>query len=306
MVRRIQYLLADHVSEMDIIHTHWTYDFALASAAFAKAKPVFCTIRDWAPIIRKHEDNIKAKLMWWIVSESLFKKVIRNRNVHLIANSLYISELLRSHYPNRTCDIIGNPIQNKLIIKHRNNYPDHPVFISIAQDITDSRKNCETLLKAFHILLKSFPDAELLLIGERREAIYKKWEQAGLSKNVKYLGFVDHRALIDFLDNASALVHPSLEESFGNTLLEGMARRIPVIGGEKSGAVPFVLGNGKYGLLCDATSPLDMAKCMQKALNIDEMKSMLDRATSYLYSELTNDIIAEKHISLFSKHLSRL
>lgn len=305
MVHRLKNELAKHISEMDVIHTHWTYDFALAATSHAKAKPVFCSIRDWSPIIQQYQKGIKARLMWRLISGTLFKKVMANCLVHFIANSHYIYKLVKDTYPSVRCNIIENPVKKEFIIDSRAAYPSHPVFVSIAQDLLEDRKNYHGLLVAFSRFHISHPDAKLILIGKHdsSSAIYKQWKQAGLTANVELMGFVDHDRLIDILDHASALIHPSLEESFGNTLLEGMARRLPVIGGKDSGAVPYVLGHGKYGILCDVKNPDEMAVALEDALDIERMLPMLDSATDYLKNELTNEIIAQKHIKLFSESI---
>jgi glycosyltransferase involved in cell wall biosynthesis len=67
------------------------------------------------------------------------------------------------------------------------------------------------------------------------------------------------------------LVHPSLEESFGNTLVEAMAQWTPVVGGEASGAVPWVLDGGKAGLLTDVTEPASLATSIRRILNSKEL-----------------------------------
>ena len=82
------------------------------------------------------------------------------------------------------------------------------------------------------------------------------WAQKkGLSDGVNFVGPVDPDELIDIYEQVDLMVHPSMEESFGMVLVEAMARKIPVIGGEKSGAVPWVLDNGKAGVLTDIRSP---------------------------------------------------
>lgn len=305
MVSRLRKELEKHIDKMDIVHTHWTYDFALAAAAFTKIKPVFCSIRDWSPVIQQYQKGFKARAMWRIISGTLFKKVMANKGIHFIANSLYIYKLTKESYPSINCDIIENPIKTEFIRQERTDYPTTPVFISIAQDLLEERKNYHGLLIAFSLFRQTHPHAKLILIGRHsaNSSIYKYWEQEGLTVDVDFLGFVDHDKLIDILDHASALIHPSLEESFGNTLLEGMARRVPVIGGKDSGAVPYVLGQGEYGLLCDVSHPDDIAKAMEKALDIAEMRPILDNATSYLKNELTNETIANKHIKLFTESL---
>lgn len=302
MVSRLQKELQKHIEKMDVVHTHWTYDFALATASFAKEKPVFCSIRDWSPVIQQYQKGYKARIMWRIISGTLFKRVMANKSIHFIANSHYIYKLVKETYPTVECNIIENPVKTEFIREGRTDYPDTPVFVSIAQDLLEERKNYHGLLLAFSLFHKSHPTAKLILIGRHATsaATFKQWVQEDLTEDVDFIGFVDHDKLIDILDHASALIHPSLEESFGNTLLEGMARRIPVIGGKDSGAVPFVLGQGEYGLLCDVRNPEDIANAMTKALDLEEMQPILNHATSYLKNELTNEIIAQKHIKLFT------
>ncbi len=307
MVKRLRKELKKHVSEMDVIHAHWAYDFALAASTFADRKPVFCTIRDWSPIINSYEKGPKAKFMWWLVSGSIFRRVMRNRKIHFIANSKYIYELVKNSYPANQCDVIENPIKSELICRHRELYPTHPVFVSIAQSINDLRKNYDSLLRAFQDIHQQRPDAKLILIGSYNPNIplAQEWEKNGLTENVEMMGFVNHDDIIGILDNASVLVHPSLEESFGNTLLEGMARRLPVIGGKESGAIPYVLGHGQYGILCNVKLPLELSAAMQKALNISQMTPILDSATDNLQKNYTNDVIVQKHIQLFSKIIKK-
>lgn len=303
MVKRLRKLLSHHLNEMEVIHAHWTYEYALASCAFSSEKPVFCTIRDWAPIIRRHLIGMKPKAMWWLVSESLFRQVMNNKQVYFIANSHYIYNLVRSRFPQVRCFIIENPIKKEFIREDRTDYPFSPVIVSIAQNLAEPRKNFHTLLCAFQTFLKSHSDATLKLIGQYKDDLISDWERQGIARQVEFLGFVNHDELISILDSASILIHPSLEESFGNTLLEGMARRLPVIGGASSGAVPHVLAHGKYGILCDIRNPEEIAEAMERALDLPSMRPILDQATAYLKSELTNEIIAERHIQLFSNAL---
>ena len=305
MVNRLRKELYKHIDQLDIVHCHWTYDFAMAAAPYATIKPVFCSIRDWSPVIQQHQNGFKGKIKWRIISGTLFKRVMKNSRINFIANSQYIYNLVKDTYPSACCYIIENPVKKSFIRLDRSDYPNSPVFVSIAQDLLEDRKNYSGLLTAFSYFRASHPDARLLLIGEysTKAIVFRQWEQTGLTKNVEFLGFVSHDKLIDILDNASALIHPSLEESFGNTLLEGMARRIPVIGGKDSGAVPYVLGHGEYGILCDVKNPEDITRAMTKALDIDNLQPVIDKATNKLNNELNNDIIAQKHINLFTEVL---
>lgn len=304
MVNRLKKEISKHIDQMDVIHTHWTYDFALASSKFANIKPVFCTIRDWAPIIRKFEKRHR-KILWWMIQEQICKKVLNNKKIHFIANSPYIKTLMENNYPKDECTTIENPIKKQFILEERKYYPSTPTFISIAQDLLDERKNITNLLYAFKRLHKEKNESKLILIGKYNDKsfLFVKWKEEKLLEGVELKGFIKHDDLINLIDFCSALVHPSLEESFGNTLLEGMARRIPVIGGKKSGAIPYVIGNGKYGLLCDVTNPNDIEKALKTSLKTSELKETIDRATDYLKNNLTEEIVCSKHIALFNIYI---
>jgi glycosyltransferase involved in cell wall biosynthesis len=112
---------------------------------------------------------------------------------------------------------------------------------------------------------------------------------------VVLLGWLDRDDLKDLLDSASALVLPSLEETFGNVLLEGMARRVEVIGGRASGAVPAVLGQGKYGILCDVTSPEALCAAMVQA----EARAHVEAATAMLKEKYAAGALARRHLELY-------
>ncbi len=302
MVNRLKKEICKHIDQMDIIHTHWTYDFALASCKFVNIRPIFCTIRDWAPTIRKYEKRHR-KILWWLMQEQICKKVLCNKKVHFIANSPYIKGLMEKYYPKDECTIIENPIKKCLIVDERNYYPSTPVFVSIAQDLLDKRKNITNLLYAFKKLKSDHQEAILILIGKYdiQKPLYDYWLEEKLLEGVELKGFMNHDELIGLLDYSTALVHPSFEESFGNTLLEGMARRIPVIGGRDAGAVSYVLGHGKYGVLCDVRDYKDIERALKIALDHFKLRDTINQATRYLKENLTDEIVCSKHITLFKQ-----
>lgn len=306
MVKRLRKVIKAHVHEMDVLHAHWAYDFTLAATAFTSTLPVFCTVRDWGPIMCHYATGLQ-KLSWTCVSVPVFKRVLKSHKIHFVANSRYIHHLIQTYYPNDLCDIIENPVKQRFIIEQRASYPKDPVFVSVSQLLTDPRKNITSLLRAFHLLRNERAQARLILVGQCdvTSAIYQQWERGNLLEGVTLSGFLNHDKLMGLLDSVSALVHPSLEESFGNTLLEGMARRLPVIGGSASGAIPYVLGQGKYGLLCDVTSPNDIKEKLIQSLDIGTMQPILDAATTYLEKDLNEDVISERHIRLYSRELCK-
>ena len=79
-------------------------------------------------------------------------------------------------------------------------------------------------------------------------------------------GFVPYDKFLMELKNMHLLLHPSLEESLGMCLVEAMALGIPVIGGDRSGAVPWVLDYGKAGVLTNVRSAKAIGGALMEVL----------------------------------------
>jgi glycosyltransferase involved in cell wall biosynthesis len=131
----------------------------------------------------------------------------------------------------------------------------------------DARKNGLSGLQAFAQLHKIMPNATLHLLGNGTEInglAFKDAQNIGL-KNVVFNGAVSHKKLIEEIKMAHLLLHPSLEESFGVVLIEAMSFGLPAIGGNDSGAVPWVLNDNR--LLVDVSSPNQIKDRLSEILN---------------------------------------
>lgn len=298
-------ILSKHVEAIDVLHAHWTYEYAYAALHFSKNVPVVCTVRDWCPYQLQLAKSFESRLRW-NVNHILFKKVVYNPKVYLIANSLYTLRCIKSLKIKRDVIMIPNSIKRKFILTDRSLYPKDVTFISIAQSLTDIRKNVVVLLRAFKKFRQSVPNANLIVTGlfSEDDPTLIKWKEENLLEDVTLAGWVNHDELINILDNSTALIHPSLEETFGNTLIEGMARRCVVVGGENSGAVPQVLGDGKYGIICNIKDEDEILSALCKASKIAENRNIIDRATKYLLETYSSDVIGNKHMDYYRQLIS--
>ena len=100
------------------------------------------------------------------------------------------------------------------------------------------------------------------------------------------------------------MVHPSLEETFGNILIEAMACKCLPIGGIDSGAVPYVLQHGKLGVLCDVRSPKAIFNAMQTVYNspMEEMRQLGYENVRTMYSP---DSVCGQYLRLFSNIINK-
>lgn len=307
-VKQLRKAIKKHLQELDILHAQWTYEYAYAAKAFANEIPVFCTVRDWCPYIMSVVCRTMIGKLGWSIKYFMFRRVMANKNIHFIANSEYTKTRILSDYPQKEVVIIPNSIKKEYILRERKDIEDGIRIVTIANGIFDPRKNIVNLLKAFKLLKNESPDAILTIIGiyDKGNPNYISWKEEGLLNGVITTGQLSHKEVIEQIDKSTMMIHPSLEETFGNILLEAMARCVPVIGGEKSGAVPQVLGHGDYGVCCDVTKPDSIYRAILSLLNNEKKKELVDNATSHLLNTFSSDVVCDNHIKVFSGFLAHV
>lgn len=300
--KRIAKVIRKEIGTLDILHAHWTYEYAKAILPFAGQLPIFDTIRDWCPYqmsIMKGRSRLD-----WELKNITFKQVMADKWMTFIANSTYTKRKITEAYPDKQVHVIPNPIDKSWLLSEKQQVVQHKI-VSIATGLLSPRKNISTLLEAFSMYRGNYPEAELHLVGEYDEhhETFKKWKERRWLEGVTLHGTLHHDELATLLDRMSCLVHPAWEETFGNILLEAMARCVPCIGGENAGAVPDVLGRGKYGFVCDIHNPSAIYEAMLKINQTEVVEQISRDATKMLKESYSSDTIVKKHIELFESKI---
>lgn len=297
-------IISQHIEEIDVLHGHWTYQCGYSVSIFANKMPVFCTVRDWHPNIEKYIKGFFNHITWSVCRKYLFKRIMKNEKVHLIANSEYIRENIKGLFPKRESTLIHNPIliENDNI----NTFYKGPVFVTVAQNLLDLYKNIDSLVRAFSVVRQTIPDAKLIMVGmcDTNHPIYKKWVEERLLTNVVMKGFLKQNELKELLQSTSTMVHPSLEESFGNVIVEGIINGNVVVGGNKSGAVPYLLEHGEIGIITDVLNVDLLAKAMIRSLQPKVREEIIPKSYSHIKIKYDYKEIAQKHISLFESFMN--
>lgn len=243
----------------DIVHANWTYEYALG--ALASGVPTVITVRDWPwrVFLLKRDLYRLGKLAMHFQT--------LHRGSHFTAVSPYIRGTLRMF--GVSAPVIPNGLQCETFSARRHCLDaSTPTIISINSGF-GKLKNVKTLLQAFRLVKEELPGARLLLIGDGYEhgGEAHAWALAeGLNHGVDFVGHLDNDGALAMLERSDLLIHPSLEESFGMTLIEAMSKAVPVIGGASSGAVPWVLDCGRAGMLVDPRSPVQIATAAVRVL----------------------------------------
>lgn len=308
-LRTLNRLLKKNNKKLDVISAHWTREYAISVRKYIKKIPVFVTVRDIIPYIIKTQKIGLKTYYWWIIY-LMNEWVMRHNDYRFIANSQYTAHNIKRYW-NKDVPVIANPTLDKYfdipyaVNKTEDNY--ELTTISISQP-EDKRKNIPTLLKAFQIVRHKYKNARLNLIGQaftQDNPIIKQYYDQKLLDGVELKGTMAHDDVLEFLSHSHIMVHPSLEETFGNTLIESMAVGCPVIGGEKSGAVPFVLDNGKAGFLCDVESVEALANTIINVLDSPEDRERISKyAKEYCHEHYSSKNIALQYINMFEETIS--
>jgi glycosyltransferase involved in cell wall biosynthesis len=121
-------------------------------------------------------------------------------------------------------------------------------------------------------------DVELVLAGPdfRQDGPAETWaRERGLASGIVFAGPLSTEEVLAAMDQADIFVAPSLEESFGMTVLEAMARALPIVAGRSSGAVPWLLGFGSAGELVDVRRPDRIAAAVVRMARDPEHRRLL-------------------------------
>lgn len=251
----------------DVVHAHWSYEFALA--ALASGLPHVVTCHDSpSAVARFYRRDRLSRSLYRRLREFMAIKVLRQAR-YVTAVSPYMRDEVQSitQVPVR---IVPNPVDPLAIdIGAHRHAPVGPRFAMVCNG-WDARKNPQPALQAFAKLRRVSQKAELHLFGHdfgHGQRGYAWARQAGLADGMVFHGAVTHRQLLQALSESDVLLHPALEESFGMVVAEAMAIGLPVVAGESSGAVPWVLGDGKG--LCDVRSENAIFEAIERVLDTD-------------------------------------
>jgi len=294
----------------EVLSAQWTYEHALA--ALSCGLPTAVTCHDaplWCAWLAKHWHMTYHLLLAW--------KVIRKAD-HLICVSPYTAKHIQQYFsPPCPVDVISNGLQPEVFKRGQRRLEKEEVLSYRAYTLCSvggwgRLKNQKTLLQAFAALppVKDRP-AKLVLFGPGTasgEAAESWARKKNLHHNVEFRGSKPREDILDFLEiEADLMVHPSLIETHGMVLIEAMACGVPVIGGNKSGAVPWTLDEGRTGLLCDVRNANEIKQAIQhvRDLKIEESHGIKSRAWNNTAERFKIEGIADKNLDIFKQLLCR-
>lgn len=279
----------------DVVHAHWTYEFAWA--ALDSGYPALATAHDspWK-VLRFMPNPYRA-------ARYLMARLVIPRCTHLTAVSPDLAADIRK-FTRIPVKVVANPIPPEVAsaLGCSAHAFDSGQLVMVLNGWS-ALKNGTTALRAFALARRSRPALRLVCLGNGWEANgpAHRWARTNAAADgVEFRGPVPHRMVLREMQRSAALLHPSRGEACSMAIAEAMSLGLPVIAGRRTDGVGWQLDQGRAGVLVDVNDARDIARGIEAA-TADfaiwlEMSAAARRRARELFSI---DRVVDEYLSLY-------
>ncbi len=254
-----------------------------------------------------HEANFIAGTYVYL-SEKLIDIIYKDTPFAVVSEST-LQEFVERGFDRKNFSIVQNAIEAKefpMKISQKNDKPTITYFGRLKK-----YKSIDHLLKAFAIVKKSVPEAQLHILGrgDYRPKLEALAESLGIENYTTFFGFVSNEDKIKLLSKSHIVVNTSMKEGWGITNIEANACGTPVISANVPGLKDSVK-DGQSGLLYPYGDVDELAEKILEVLMNEELLQKLsqgavDWAGSFSWDESARLMIekCEEVIALFRQKM---
>jgi glycosyltransferase involved in cell wall biosynthesis len=159
------------------------------------------------------------------------------------------------------------------------------------------------LIQAMPEVIKNFPNAKLLIIGQgkMKEALIKEVGVLGLKDRVLFIPEVKNTK--ELLSAMDIFVMPSLQEGLGLALMEAMAQGVAVVG-SAVGGIKTLIQDKVNGLLVAPADAPALALAIIALLNDSELRRNLgSRAREFIIANFSKEEMVDKTEIVYQQSL---
>jgi len=284
--------LKRELEQFDIIHLYWPFfgaDLQLLRFKLRHPEKKLVLHYQMDPVGR----GIRAWVFWLYVKLFL-GSIIKSADRVLVlsldhAQHSYLSPYLKQYpekfleWPNGVDTDLFKPLGNKSELRALNKFGVQDAIALFVGGLDQQHffKGVPVLLEAFTKVIKTVPQAKLVIVGDGNERL-KFESQAldlGLKDNVRFLGWIKNEALPVWYNLADVFVLPSTKstESFGIVAAEAQACGLPAIVASWPGVRQTVKLN-ETGLWVEPNNVNDLALKLTKLLSDESLRQRFGRA----------------------------
>lgn len=198
-------------------------------------------VGDLSEEIKKGDTQMTDKVAW-----ELTRRVYNKANLVLTPSNALKKELVKNGVKRRV-EVLSNGIDLEYF-KKKDNYSPKSKLIHVGR--IGFEKNIDVVIRAIKIVERKVPGIKLDIMGDgpAKKTLEKMVSDMGLSKNVKFWGFVPRENLQHLYSEYDAFVTASTMETQGLVILEAMSVGLPILGVDKL-AVPDIVEHNVNGYI---------------------------------------------------------
>ena len=275
---RMAAYMRDKIDQYDIMHDNQTLCYGMLEVR-DMGLPVVGTIHH--PItMDKRIDIAHAKWPWikflkwrWYSFLNMQIDVARQLDPLIVVSDSTLRDVERDFkVPKQRMTRIHHGIDHELFqpqphITRRSNR----LMVTASADVP--LKGLIYLIRAYHTLLKTHPDLELLVVGRLREGqTMQELDKLGIRNRVKFVSGLSGEELRDLYAEATIAVSPSVYEGFGFPAGEALSCGVPLVA-TNGGSLPEVVGDA--GVVVPHSNPPALAEAIDALLNDPERRQQM-------------------------------
>jgi glycosyltransferase involved in cell wall biosynthesis len=258
--------------EIDLVHSHmYRAEVVGTRAAVAAGTPVIMATVHSSRVRAPSDVSLLASLTpsmdrLIVPSESIQRKVVAEGRVGarfaVIPNGV---DLSRFASPAPRC-----------AFRREFGVPSHALLLGVVARL-EPEKGHQFLLDAMPIILRGAPDTWLAIVGEGSSlaALRAQASSLGVAERVVFTGRREDVSALTA--DLTVAVLPSVREAQGISILEAMARRVPVVA-SAVGGIPEVVTSGVDGLLVPPADPAALAEAVLRLLRDEALRRRIGEA----------------------------
>lgn len=285
----------------DIVHAHGTED-AYPISALACGLPWVLTAQGCYFIINTH---IRPRLISRERLIEFTEWLAFRRTRHAIAKSEYIEKAIKARFPHVACHRIPNTFDESLLaLPARKKIPGHLAFVGSFEH----RKGLYLLREALAARPELAARVTVRVFGDRpdagtyRQSEIELWREL-LGERIIINGVLPISEVAVQVSECEALVAPSLEEMFGNQVIESLLVKTPVIVTDETAMAENVRRFGG-GLVVAQQNANALGDAVDRLLKDPALAGDSRTVRQNIESAMSPQAVAQAHRELYERILS--
>jgi glycosyltransferase EpsD len=181
--------------------------------------------------------------------------------------------------------------------------PEQKIILCVGELLLN--KNQTMAIHIMNQIVKTFPDAQLILAGNgpEKEVLEQEIANCGLQENVQMIGYCTH--LQDYQHIADVLVSCSKREGLPLNIVEAMLSGTPVVASVNRGHKELIR-DGENGFLVSANDAQRMSERVLEVLNKNQVAVTLRENAMKYISDYSNSMVRRELENIyFEKEMSK-